>query len=373
MRHPAREFPYAELREGLAAAKAARLVTEQVSPDGLRLYCYSNSAVYDRVWTPFTLMARGLILDDARQIVAATPFPKFFNIGERDQIIPDLAFETFEKVDGSLIIIFWHAGSWRTATKGSLSSEQALWAQREIAPLDLSALTCGTTYLAEAIYPENRIVVHYEERGLVLLAAYDESGEELSYEAILDTAARLGWRAARRHSFGAISDLLAHTKQLPASEEGFVLRFSDGLRLKVKGEEYRRIHSLISRVTPLAMWEAMLAGDDMQTIRRGLPEEFWGDFDAIVTVLADQVASVVAETARHAEAVAALSDKDVGLRLNEFPPTVRPFIFPYRKQGGDLLTGRARQALFRALRPTGNQLAGYVPSYAINRVLDDAA
>jgi hypothetical protein len=33
---------------------------------------------------------------------------------------------------------------------------------------------------------------------------------------------------------------------------------------------------------------------------------------------------------------------------------------------------RTRQTLFRAVRPTGNVLPGYVPSFAMNRVMDEA-
>ena len=42
---------------------------------------------------------------------------------------------------------------------------------RWLANHDLSCLDKETTYLAEAIYPENRIVVHYQHAGLVLLGA----------------------------------------------------------------------------------------------------------------------------------------------------------------------------------------------------------
>lgn len=73
----------------------------------------------------------------------ATPFPKFFNAFERGESIPDLPFETFEKVDGSLITIFWHAGEWRTATKGTFGSAQALWAAERLKGCDLSALRRG--------------------------------------------------------------------------------------------------------------------------------------------------------------------------------------------------------------------------------------
>jgi RNA ligase len=279
--HPARTIPFRDLANALRSARDARLVSEQATPDGLRVYCYTPSCVYDGQWNDATLIARGLVLDVKNETVVATPFPKFFNAFERGETIPDLPFETFEKVDGSLIIIFWHAGEWKTATKGAFGSPQARWAAERIKGCDLSALRRGTTYLAEAVYAENRIVVRYAEDALVLLAAYDESGAELPHASLGETADRLGWRMAGTHSYDSVSQLLLEAKDLPRDAEGFVVRFNDGLRLKIKGAEYRRIHTLISRITPLAMWEIMQAGDDLAKVRKDIPEEFWSDFDAI--------------------------------------------------------------------------------------------
>src|SRR5262249_51298298 len=194
----------------------------------------------------------------------------------------------------------------------------------------------------------------------------------LSYARRRTAADKVGWRSATRQSDESVWQLIAEAKDLPVDAEGFVVRFSDGLRLKIKGAEYRRIHALISRITPLAMWEIMQAGDDLAKVRRDIPEEFWSDFDAICALLVRQLDSVLETAKREAASVAHLSDKDVGLRLNEFPSDIRPLIFSYRKQGGDLLSGRARQMVYRLIRPTANELAGYVPSYAINRVLDES-
>lgn len=361
------------LSDGLKAARANRLVYERPGPDGLLLYVYTERCVFEDAWNPITMVARGLILDPAAGRVVATPFPKFFNAGERGGTIPDLPFETFEKLDGSLIIIFHHAGRWRAVTKGSFDSAQAQWAQARLDATDLSALRPGGTYLAEATYPENRIVVRYDAPALVLLAAFAEDGTELDHAAIGEIAARLGWAAAERHRFGSVSDLLLHARDLPGTREGFVLRFTDGTRLKVKGNEYKRIHALISRVTPLAMWEAMAAGDAMSSIKRELPEEFWDDFDQIVGLLEAAIVRLTERVARLAEQLHGVSDKDVGLRLQSLDPELRPFIFAWRKQGGNLLTSRSRDVVFRAIRPTGNVLPGYVPSYALGRVLDEAS
>ncbi len=368
-RHPARLLSYREITDGLGAAKAAGLVNERQDGD-YSLFCYTQRATYERAWDEFTLMARGLILNRKRECVVATPFAKFFNFGERDQPLPEIGFEVLEKLDGSLAVI-WHDGQeWRCCTKGSFDSEQAKAARAWIR--DTGELRPGTTYLAEWVAPENRIVIAYDKPELVLLAAFDEEGREQSYPLLGETADRLGWNLARRYDFASIADLVTHAGALPATEEGFVLRFWDGLRLKIKGAEYRRIHALISRCTPLAMWEAMQADDDLGAIRQQLPEEFWGDFDAITATLAHQTQAIIEAVAREARDVSDLSDKEVGLRLNRWPDLIRTFIFPYRKNAGDLLSGKTRQTLFRAIRPTGNVLDGYTPSYAMNRVTEEA-
>ncbi|MET9842806.1 hypothetical protein ABZZ01_34320, partial [Streptomyces virginiae] len=73
-----------------------------------------------------------------------------------------------------------YAGRWRVASKGSFISAQAVWAQRRLDGADTAALHPGTTYLAEILYPQNRIVVDYgDRRDLVLLAAFGLDGTEV--------------------------------------------------------------------------------------------------------------------------------------------------------------------------------------------------
>lgn len=369
--HPARQMSFTALLAGLERARGLGFVHRRVNrAAGLQLFIYTPRCVYDDGWDEFTVMARGLIVDEVAGQVIATPFPKFFNVGERRGDVPDLPFEAFEKLDGSLIIAFHHAGNWRAATKGAFDSEQAVWAQTRFDAADLSPLTPGTTYLFEAVYPENRIVVRYEDPALVMLAAYEGDGRELTYDEVLAICQALGWRAARRHEFASIVDMVSHAATLPRNDEGFVIRFSNGLRLKLKGAEYRRIHALISRCTPLAMWEAMVAGDDMVAIRRDLPEEFWADFDDIVRLLTASIAATEERVAEVAASIAHLSDKELGLSLNSLPADARPYLFGFRKSGA--ITGKSRESLMRSIRPTGNVLAGYVLSYAMGRVLEDA-
>lgn len=369
--HHARAMPFHSLMAKLQAEVDAGNVNIQIDGD-LRLFTYSRSCAYDRAWNPINELARGLIVDVVARELVATPFPKFFNHGERPETIPALPFETFEKVDGSLIIIFHHGGEWRTATKGSFKSEQAQAARAYLTEAVTDALEPGWTYLAEYVGPSNRIVVSYAEHELVLLGAYGSSGLEASRITLHSLANAIGWRIAKRHEYGSISDLLATAGTLPATSEGFVIRFINGHRIKIKGDEYCRIHRLVSNVSPLAIFENMKAGDDLDAIRRELPEEFWSDFDQIRKLLADRIHRIVDKTIMKCAELIGVSDKDVGLQLGTIDADIRSFVFPLRKNG-DLLTGRSREALFRAIRPTANQLDGYVPSSSMNRVFEEAA
>ncbi len=236
---------------------------------------------------------------------------------------------------------------------------------------DLQLLEKGTTFLLEYCGPDNRIVIGYPTPRLYLLAAYGEDGVELDYDTLYSFAHIMKWLIVPRRRFESFSDILTHTKALPATQEGHVIRFSNGLRLKVKGDEYCRIHSLISGATPLGIWDLMRHDHDLLDVRRQLPEEFWNDFDTIKTLLDTRIDAMVEEIKREADQVAHLTDKEVGLRLGEFPEPVRRFIFPYRKSVG-LLTARYREALFREIRPDANHLDGYVPSYAMNRLVGES-
>lgn len=385
MQHPARLLTYDELYAQLQEAVSVGQVKEHRGEENLHLYCYTDQTVYDSLWNPTTMIARGLILDVVAKEVVATPFPKFFNYQELSRLPENIQktinvsdfisgpFEIFEKLDGSLIIIFYYNGQWKCATKGSLSSAQVHWAQKWLDSKDLSELIPGVTYLAEAIYPENRIVVHYgEKQGLVLLAAYDALGLEYSTERLFASAIKLGWYIAEIHLYNSIYELLLKSGELSSNEEGWIVRASSsGQRLEIKGSEYCRVHRLISGLTPLAMWKSMRDMEDLDLLRRSLPEEFWTDFDNIVELLRESLRQLLSRIDVLGESLRNLSDKEIGLQLHDLPADLRPFIFSYRKEEMDIIFGRSRARIFESFRPTRNELPGYLPSSSIVRAQEN--
>jgi len=375
MHHPSNSFSFADLHAELLERQSRKLVKLVRAPDNenIVLFCYTKTAAFDVAWDPVVELARGLVLDVVKQRVLARPFPKFFNHGERSAALPDEPFQVQEKLDGSLGIVFHDGKRWRVATKGSFIAEQSAWAEEWLSKRDISVLTEGSTYLFEIIYTTNRVVIKYDFEGLVLLGAYDAAGAEFARPALVDLAAALSTRVCDVHEFSSIEEVLGVAAGYAADKEGFVVRFESGYRVKIKGAAYLRIHRLISRVTPIAIWEALSNGDNLDAIRKEIPEEFWADFDQIRQLLVDKFDEIVKAVDLEKAVWKDKTDKEVGLGLSKIQSPVNSLIFSARKEGDKWASAaKVRATIFRGIRPTGNVLLGYEPSQKIERVQNEA-
>lgn len=374
--HPATTWGFDELVQALRSRVESKLVKEVVAPydRDLSLYCYTQNAVVDRAWDPVVEMARGLVLDHRTKTIAAKPFPKFFNFGERSASVPDEPFEVTEKMDGSLGIAFFHERdkTWRMATKGSFTSPQAERGKSMLDSLNTRALVPGWTYLFEIIYPENRIVIRYPFEGLVMLAAYDDVGEVSRHQLEID-AREIGVSVVGSvTSYRSMQEMVDACATFASDTEGFVVRFASGLRLKIKGAEYLRVHRMVSNITPLSIWDGMRNRQDIDVVRREIPEEFWSDFDQIRSLLSGRFEAVVRSVNEVVPRFAAKTDKEIGLSLSSVPEDVRPYIFSARKKGERWHEDeKSWSNLWRSIRPTANVLAGYNPSLSLRAVQEE--
>lgn len=252
----------------------AGLISRRAHPtEPLFIYNYTNRCAYDKAWTAETLHCRGLILDRLGNVIAR-PFPKFFNFGEiAGQEMPG-SFEVMEKLDGSLGIAYKRPSDGKVliATRGSFESEQAKWATGwwDLHCPDVQ-IPDGQTWLFEIIYPENRIVVDYRGRAeLVLLAMLDNrTGLDLP---------RVGWPYATASTYDAatVDELVARDTGNPGDFEGYVIRdLRTALRIKVKLDEYVRLHRLMTEVTPRNIWEILATGGKLDALLERVPDEFF--------------------------------------------------------------------------------------------------
>lgn len=270
-------------------------LTMKVHPSmPLRIVNYTAKTQYERLWTNETELCRGLMFGSDNTIVSR-PFRKFFNLGETPgQVVPDEPFTAYEKLDGSLGISYIDAdGLPSLATRGSFISDQAKRGtevlRRMLCEHDLNRLShdCqGYTFLFEIILPENRIVVDYGGReDLVLLTVIETAtGIEMP-----DWAADHAYAFARPKTwtYDSLTDVSDATEGPDFDgQEGVVVRFKSGLRLKVKRSEYVRLHRLVTGLTPRRIWGMLKEGDPVGRLFAGTSPGFqaWarGQIDQIL-------------------------------------------------------------------------------------------
>lgn len=246
-------------------------IRKQVHPSGeLTIYNYTEKAMFNKVWTPETLQCRGLIADNEGNIVAR-PFPKFFNLGENGQKLPDEPFEVYEKLDGSLGISYFHNGQHHIASRGAFTSRQSIYATNILRSSGIH-LREDVTYLFEIIYPENRIVIDYgEEKSLTLLGLIET---ETGYEIPLHMFETHGHKIVKKYD--DIKDINKLSSLNEKNKEGFVIKFQSGLRVKIKFPDYVKLHSIITQMTKRKVWEVVKEGKEFSEFAENIPDELYG-------------------------------------------------------------------------------------------------
>lgn len=231
-----------------------RLINKRSHPElDYDIYSYSKMCVLGQKWEPWTIACRGLILDRKGEIIAR-PIPKFFN--HDDGYGPNMYNKdcdaALEKLDGSLGIVYYPPKGGPKdiliSTKGSFDSEQAYKAIKLIRSYSKSKLDelyeLSRIYTShfEIVYPQNRIVVDYgmQERMVFLcLVQKDNGGVTPASDSFLP-----GWDKPRIiYNVSPKTLIRDHTK---TNEEGWVLFYSGNHLIKVKNDEYKELHRMVT-------------------------------------------------------------------------------------------------------------------------------
>lgn len=289
--------------------KDKKLLRCQKHPSkNLLIWNYTDLVQCKRLWDDVTTVSRGLVTDLEGNIIARS-FRKFHNI-EEGRHTPTQEFDVFEKVDGSLVIVFWHESEWIVATRGSFVSPQAQHARdllHKYFGSDDFKLHTDKTYSFEIIYPQNRIVVDYRDADeLVFLTAFGVDGSEYIDAGV--ELAEYNIRCAKRYSYTDVEQLKALNWE---NAEGFVVRFSNGERVKVKFQKYLDLHRTLTNISAASVWD-MLCKDPSALSIDDIPDEFMSwveqkwkqlkdEYDAIFASVHDIFESLAACTSNRTE------------------------------------------------------------------------
>ena len=236
---------------------------------------------YDQIESPkshpYVMQSRGLILD-ADFNVLCLPFDRFFNFGEvvnHSEIIDWSKAFVQEKVDGSLIKIYWDGRQYCIATRGTAFAESNVggWdltfkdlvlkalnmTNEEFQVKCLFNLSFDHTYLCEITAMENRVVTPYKGYTLWHLATrHNISGEYLDSDGIL----KIGAVKPKEYTFETSEDCLRVASELPDLQEGYVV-YQDGTpTCKIKSPAYVAVHHIKSEgLNPKRIAQLVLANE----------------------------------------------------------------------------------------------------------------
>jgi len=225
----------------------------------LHIYGYYTASDNVHVWDDISKYCRGVILDGKGKVVEM-PFMKFWTFRQylTDKIlllndgqifrIPSDKFRITEKVDGTMVTLYWIKDRPYLATQRSFTNVKAIEATKilyEKYSHLFSVFDRSKTYVFEAIYPETKVLINYGDmRDLVLIGVINkETGKPEKIPM------NIGFRTCRDYTaiYGHIRDLEELAALDIKNQEGFVLYYEDGSMVKLKFPWYNRAHSLLDK------------------------------------------------------------------------------------------------------------------------------
>lgn len=321
--------------------------------DDLIIWNYSARCTYAQAWDEHTVFARGLITT-TDGTVHARSFKKFWNLNEAygptlDELPKESPVITL-KMDGFLGISYWHGGVMKVASRGSFTSEYATWAtewlHKNTPEWFWAGQSAGVTWVFEILYPHRRIVVdNSEQYGLVLLAViHNESGEEMPRPTLEAVSRGVQIPVVPVFETYTLQQCVDLGKIIKGKEcEGFVAHYpSTGLRVKIKGDDYCRIHHVVTRLTKRRIWEilavdpatgrvvdvpASVANGKLLEITAMVPDEWsqwiWdtaADLNKQHRVILAKAARAAAETWQHMVPATGVERKNLVFKLQAMLP-----------------------------------------------------
>ena len=201
--------------------------------------------------------ARGLILDMQDNFrVVRYAFKKFFNIDEgfAAHIDWDTAVAS-EKIDGSIMSVWYARGEWHLSTNGTIDAFKAelngVGPYKNFGELFESVLPLSTfanynkhrCWTFELVSPYNKVVIVYPETKVYLLSVRNmDSLEELDFSAVEMIADANGITVPERYDLNNEADYRQLVEQMPEGHEGIVVRDANGERVKIKTLLYFEMH-----------------------------------------------------------------------------------------------------------------------------------
>lgn len=244
-------MPYIDLKR-LNELRELGFVRTNVK-DGLMVATYKELARFEPGFSfddPVLRGCRGVVFEEATGLIVGHCMPKFFNVGEKPETqyihLPiGLPYEVTNKEDGSMLTSFVYKGKLYHTTKGSFNNIYIDHAYGYLPELEDN----GMTLVSEIRIPddvEQMARVTRRPEGLYLITAFFVDGTEASRELCQDLATALNLGIVDKVDM-TLEELEANHYSLKGTE-GWVVKFSSGLRVKFKTAWYMSLNRILDEI-----------------------------------------------------------------------------------------------------------------------------
>ena len=186
-------------------------------------------------------------------ICVCRAFDKFGNYGET--YVPDIDWDSAvveEKIDGSLIKLWYHNNNWHVSTNSTINAFMAnidgtiynfgmlvheAFGSRERFNEFTNLLDQSCTYMFELVSPKSRVTISYPKTKLYYLGQRNNISMR-EYKMYTDFMESYGILCPRKYNLNRLNDCLEYVKTMTKDEEGFVIQDKHFNRMKLKSPEY---------------------------------------------------------------------------------------------------------------------------------------
>lgn len=263
------------------------------------------------VWDGFYKECRSLVIDVENENIVICPFKKFRNLNECDEtslesvqkkIAKAKCVEISEKIDGSMQTANFYNNEIIMAGAQAINPENSWRLQDGIKRISSDLNYCkmikdnpNWTFIFEYISLKDAHVVKYtkEQEGMYLIGIRDNlTGEQFSYKFLLEIARIYNIEKIPQIYQQTLEDVLNEIDKYTSDQREGVVLFIDGFQVKIKYDDYVKIHRILSLVSSVNLIIQHYADGTFDDLIAKIPEAYRAKTLAIKQLIHNYVVSM---------------------------------------------------------------------------------
>ena len=267
---------------------AEKGLLRKIEDEDLVQYNYSERTNNEGLWDEITMFNRGNIYEKKTGNLIAKAMPKFMNLGQlteekQRELVKQPKFNLTEKMDGCLGILYKYKGEIRCNSRGGFDN-YVTDKIKELLPkyVMLNHMLEHNTLNVEVISPQTKIICDYgDEQNLYLITAYSHNPEinEFNYKELCLMGQVMRMPVVKEYHM-SWEALLKWQEEADWTHEGYVVRFPNNERIKIKSKDYLNIAKFKAGLSKRSIWRYMKNDLEQGTtqlqnyLESGVPDEF---------------------------------------------------------------------------------------------------